>query len=123
MLTCDYDWDPKPGAICWTACNKIAPCDRKRATKCRSCNNIVRPGELSAKFKRWKIPECEIERKIYGEEYENGPPRAPYFLCLDCANIYFFLCTFQYAININENMHDLAKEHAELIRDGHGGCL
>ena len=122
-LTCGYDFEPEPGQVCYeSGRHPIEPCPRLRSTKCTSCGARIAPGDQSMQFRRWKVPEYDIEYAIYGDDCWQGPPRAPYWLCLGCANIYLFLDAFNYNVDVNDNMHDLAAEHAAMVKAGIGGC-
>ena len=123
MLSCYYDYDPEPGDVCWFTPNSIEPLKRFRATKCQSCKKRIAPGDLAAEFRRYKVPEHDIEIAIYGDDYDQGPPRASHYLCQDCGNIYLFLERFGYALNPEMDMRELSAEHGELAKAGQAGCL
>ena len=123
MLTCDFDYDFEPGTIFCGFKAKMSRYDRPRATRCRSCGKRIAAGDAVLEFIRWKIAEFDVEIRIYGEDGESGPPRASWFHCADCANIYTFLNSFGYAIDIAEDMRELSREHGDLVKAGAAGCL
>jgi hypothetical protein len=63
-LSCDFDFVPVPGMICWYLPQALAPLPTKRRRKCCSCAAPIAPGADSAEFGRFKI----AERDIYGED-------------------------------------------------------
>ena len=121
-LSCDYDFDPEPGMVCWHWPGGFSVFDRKRATKCCSCGEKITGGNV-LRFSRYKVPEYEIEERIYGDCGEDGPRRAPWFMCVDCGNIALFLLSFNYSFYLEDNMRDLAKEHAAMAAENRAGCL
>lgn len=121
-LSCDYYYEPEPGDVLWSASANFSACDRKRQTKCCSCGASVKPGDSSLKFHRWKVPESDIECRIYGEDYDDGPLRAPAFMCFDCGAFYQALERHGYALNIYDNMRLLMSEHDDLALTGMEGC-
>lgn len=84
-LTCECYHESEPGQVIWTAISDYKPLDSKRACRCCSCGEKIRPGELCAETKRYKVPETEVECRIYGEDGE--VPRASRYMCERCADI------------------------------------
>lgn len=124
-LSCEYDYEPEPGDVCWGWPDKMEPLPTRRSRKCCSCGARIEPGAMSLRFKRWKVPEHDVEIRIYGEDSDCGPPRPPLFHCFDCGNLALFLLSppLNYGFNITDDMRELAKEHAEMARDGRSGCI
>jgi hypothetical protein len=124
-LSCDYDWEPDPGDICWEFPKGFEPLSTKTTRKCCSCGHKISPGSPALRFRRWKIPEYDVELAIYGYDGDNGPPRAPWFHCLDCGNIALFLASppLDYAFRIDDSMRELSREYAEQVKAGQAGCL
>ena len=90
----------------------------KRWRKCCSCNALIRPGDLSAKFTRETQPnEGSIEWRIYGDEM----PLPPWFMCETCADLYFSLTELGYCVSLTkgESMRDLAELAAMYSRQPH----
>ena len=82
------------------------------------------PAETNClEFPRYKIPEFDVELKIYGEDCDCGPPRASWFMCWECGWRYLALARHGYAIQINDDMRKLMIEHDDLTAAGHAGCL
>ena len=124
LLSCHYDYEPQPGDVMWFEPEKLEPMLGRRSRRCRSCKSLVRPGTLAACIVRYKVPKTDIELSIYGEDcYDSGVPRASHYVCQDCSNIFFFLQSFHYVIDLREDLRELAKEHAELVKAGQAGCL
>ena len=109
-LSCDCEYDAEPGDVCWSAPTDFKP-HIGRAKCCRSCKATIKSGDLEIEFRRWKIPESEVEYRIYGEDGEI--PRASAFFCEKCAGVYLSLDELGYCINIDDDMRELVKEYAE----------
>lgn len=122
-LSCDYESDWEPGMTAWNFPANPAPLQTKRGRKCASCRCALAPGAVVTEWRRYKVPEYEIELAIYGEDGDCGPPRASAFHCADCTMLAAFLSSFKYAFQPDDDMRALAREHAELIADGGTGCL
>ena len=119
-LECEFSDDYEPGAIYWCIPNAFVTYSRKRATKCCSCGAKVKAEDKVLRFERYTAPGHDIEIRIYGEC--GAVPRAPWFMCEPCGNIYLFLNEFKYAIFIDKDMRKLAKEHAALVAANADGC-
>lgn len=63
---------------------------------------------------RVKIPDTDIEYRIYGDDGEI--PRAPAYLCETCADLAFSLEELGYCPQPWENQRELVAEYAELHR-------
>ena len=113
-LTCDCDYEIEGGDICWTWPNDYSELKTKRSRKCCSCREKIDVGSTVAAFMRWKVPEYDIEINIYGDDIENGPPRATYYHCERCADLMFSLLDLGFCIDINLDMRGLVREYAEL---------
>lgn len=122
-LTCDFYYEPVAGDVVWNHASKFTQHQRKRAPKCCSCGGAVPAGVDCLEFPRHKIPDNEVEFRIYGEgDWDSGPPRASAFMCWECGWRYLGLAGHGYAINIYDDMRKLMIEHDELTAAGHGGC-
>lgn len=109
--SCD-DWNPNPGDIGW-----YTPCDfsiyaRKRATRCISCGKRIAPGAVVSEWRRLKIPDSEIECRIYGEDGEI--PMASHFHCETCAGLSFSLSELGYCAPPYEDQRALVREYATM---------
>ena len=124
-LSCEYDYDPEPGDVCWEWSGDLKPLATKRWRKCASCHKRIDPGEKALRFRRWKIPEHDIEIAIYGEDGDCGPPRAPWYHCADCGLIALFLASppLYYVFQIHDDMRKLSKEHAAMVALNRAGCV
>ena len=92
MLQCYCDYTPEPGQILWEYPGSgLAPVERSRATRCADCGDRIAPGDDALAIRRWKVPETEIECRIYGEDDWSGPPRAPHYLCDQCGALFLGL--------------------------------
>lgn len=72
-------------------------------------------GSIVAKFKRERIPARDIEERIWGYE---DVPRAPWYHCERCADLYFSLEELGFCAAPYDNMLELVKEYAELTKGG-----
>ncbi len=111
-LTCACDYDPEPGDICWVAPRDYSVLATKRARKCCSCGDKITPGETVAAFHRYKVPEYQIEIDIYGDDGFEGPPRATWYHCERCADLFFSLIDLGFCIHIKDEMRALVREYA-----------
>lgn len=91
MLQCSCNYDPEPGDVMWECVGEVRPLERERATRCADCGDRIAPGDGALKVLRWKVPGSDIERRIYGEDYDHGPPRAPHYLCDQCGALFLGL--------------------------------
>ena len=121
-LSCDYDSDFEPGTTAWNWPSALKPLATKRSRKCCSCGKPLAPGDLAAEWRRYKVPEYDVEISIWGDSGELGPPRASKYHCVECDLISGFLRTFDYVFNPADDMRNLAKEHAGLVAAGGKGC-
>ena len=113
-LSCDCSYEPEPGDTIWYAPRDFAVfAGRARRTRCVSCGEKIAPSALVAVFARAKIPESDVEVRIHGEDGEI--PRATWYMCEECAGLYFSLADLGYCIDISENMHDLVREYATSV--------
>lgn len=114
-LSCDCDYEPEPGDVLWWPAGDFSTLGSPRAKKCCSCGCKIVPGSTVAAFPRWKVPESEVECRIYGEDDpERGPKRATWYMCETCAGLYFSLSDLGYCVHIRDDMRELVKEYAAL---------
>jgi hypothetical protein len=85
--------------------------DTSRRKRCKSCKNLINIGALCGKFDRWKVPQHDVEIRIYGEEGEIH--LAPAYMCEECTDLYFSLDDLGFCISLGESMKDLVNEYAE----------
>ena len=82
-----------------------------RSRRCRSCGELIRPGDLVAKFERERETKGDIEERIWGDE---DVPMAPWYHCERCADLYFSLEELGFCVDPNDDMRELVKEYAEM---------
>lgn len=109
-LTCGCDWDPEPGMKIAYGPNDYEPMSANRRQRCMSCNDLIPVGATAAKVPRVRIPESDIECRIYGEDGEI--PIAHKWLCERCADLYFSLEELGYCVNPHDDMRELARDYA-----------
>lgn len=112
-LTCGCDYEPSPGDICWYPPQDYSTLPGTRKKRCASCETPITPGDIVTTFIRFKVPDSEIEDRIYGEEGEI--PRASHFHCEKCADMWFSLQELGFnCLNPDENMYNVTDDYAEL---------
>jgi hypothetical protein len=83
----------------------------------------LNPGDIVTEWRRYKIPEYDVEISIWGEDGDQGPPRASHYHCGECTLIARFLYAQKYVFPPTDDMRVLAKEHAEMAAVGRAGCV
>lgn len=111
-LTCNCEWDPEPGSVCWEIPAKHTTLKSKQSRKCCSCGERIEVGDCVAAFERFKVPEYDIEIAIYGEGEWQGPSRATWYHCERCADLMFSLSELGFCIDLYDDMRQLVKEYA-----------
>ena len=111
-LSCYCDYSPEPGDVCWYPPKDHSEYKRNRSTKCCSCGGRIERGDTIGRFERFKVPEYDIECSIYGEDGEI--PRADWFMCETCIDLYFSLEDLGFCFYLGDNMHDLVKDYADI---------
>ena len=123
-LTCEYDYDPEPGDVCWHFPSGYSVLGGKRGKRCASCGEKIKIGDKCTTWRKYKVPDHDVEIRIYGDSCDDGVPRASSHHCAACGALYFFLDAFKYALRPDEDMRALANEHAEKMKaTGKAGCL
>lgn len=107
---CDGDWEPEPGDKYCDGMIDYKPMASGRRKRCCSCKELINTGELVLEFQRVKVPDTDVEVKIYGEEGEI--PIASIFMCETCGDLYLSLEELGYCNDPNEDQRELAKEYA-----------
>ena len=82
---------------------------QKRRKRCAGgCNRLINGGDLCLPLWRTREPRTDIEENIYGDEV----PIATWYLCEECADLYFSITELGYCITmeIDINMRELAKQ-------------
>lgn len=110
VLMCSCDFDPEPGMRLWEDPKDYTTLATKRSRKCCSCGCRINVGDTCAEVRKLKVPESEIECRIYGEEGE--VPLASEYMCERCAGLAFSLDDLGYCGQPWEDQRELVKEHA-----------
>ena len=110
-LSCSCEYDPAPGDIVWEGPENYAPLTTKRSRKCCSCNVRIAVGDLCAEVPRFKVPESDIELRIYGE---NDKPLASVYMCEECADLCFSFVDLGYCASPWEDQRDLLADYVEM---------
>lgn len=113
-LTCDRDGDAEPGMRLWYGPTDFTKLATKRNRKCCSCGEQINIGDACAEARRFKIPDSDVERRIYGDEGEI--PLASAFMCEECAGLFFSLEDLGFCVQPWEDQRELVKEYADLHR-------
>ncbi len=105
------DFDPEPGEIVWEFPREYSAYPRKRPAKCCSCEEKIIQGSICGEIKRFKIPDNDVEIRIYHEDGEI--PRASRWMCETCTDLAFSFEDLGYCIQPWENQRELVKEYAD----------
>ena len=108
--SCDMDYYPEPGDTTWYEPADYAPLSTTRRKRCSSCHELIDIEALMSEVMRVKIPDSDIEIRIYGEDGEM--PLASHYLCERCADLYFSLADVGYCMSYKDDMRKLIKEYA-----------
>jgi hypothetical protein len=111
-LSCGCGADYEPGMkVCYPG-EDFEPLQTSKRKRCQSCNELINIGDWSVRFAIFKVPEHEIEERIYGEDGE--VPRAPRYLCEKCGEIYLNLTSVGFeCVWVGEDMRELLKQYQE----------
>lgn len=111
-LSCSCDFEPEPGDKCWWPPEDFIVFSEKRRKRCVSCGKLIELGSSVLKFRRFRIPNAEVECKIYGEDGEI--PLAPWYVCEKCGEIYLNLVAIGYECIVPREILAAQKEYWEL---------
>lgn len=111
-LTCSCDYEPEPGDVCWNAPGDYKQLDKKLPRKCCSCGEKIRLGEICCEVQRYKIPDTDIECRIYGEDGEI--PRAAKHMCERCSDIAHSLLELGFCPKPWEDQRELLSEYVDM---------
>lgn len=84
----------------------------KYSRKCFSCGDRIAVGADCGRFYRYRAPRDEppyIEDRIYGDEV----PLTTWYLCEECAGVYFSIDALGYCVMIGDGM--TMKQNAHMI--------
>lgn len=111
MCECDTDWYPVPGDWMWSGgSGAYVPLTTKRRKRCCSCKDLIDVGALTIEHPRARVPDTDIEIKIYGDDGEI--PIASDWMCERCGDLYLSLDELGYCVNPRDDMRELVKEYA-----------
>lgn len=111
-LSCSCDYDPEPGDTLYYGPKDYTTLATKRSRKCKSCGERIPVGAVCAEVPRAKIPESNVEVRIYGEDGEI--PLAPCYLCERCADLCFSLEELGYCPSPWEDQRELVADYADM---------
>jgi hypothetical protein len=112
-------YEPGPGDWYWIepvtymTLRQASP-KRVKRPRCKSCGKLIGFDDLVIKFERNKIPGCEVEWAIWGEDGEI--PLGHWFHCETCADLYFSLKELGYCSQAGSDQRKLAMEAAQRIK-------
>mgnify|MGYP000533641920 CR=1 FL=1 len=86
----------------------------KKARRCCSCNDLIKPGSPVVPFPRFRRPNSDIEERIHGDEVY----LANWFMCEKCGDMYWSLDELGFCITLGEEMRELTREYAEVYGPG-----
>ena len=110
--SCDFDDDYEPGTKLWMHPDGYTTLGTKRSRKCGSCGDKINVGDTCVAIPRIKVPETEVECRIYGEDGEI--PIAPSYLCETCADLCFSLEELGFCMQPGADQRELVKEYADM---------
>ena len=111
-LSCGCDYGDGDFQWYWEAPDDYSTLDTKRYRRCKSCGEIIRPGDTVARFVRYRYTNDAVEINIYGEDGQI--PLASWYHCEDCADQFFNLHELGFCFQVDENMRDLVREYAAM---------
>ena len=110
-LSCYCEFEKEPGMVFWYEPKDFSVFQKPRRKRCSSCWKRINHGDVCAVFQRYKVPEHEVEVRIYCEDGEIK--RASYHLCEECAGLWFSLSELGFnCVDPTENMREVVKEYA-----------
>jgi len=114
-LSCSCgDWDPDPGDHVWYQPDRYCELETSQRKRCCSCTDLIDLGSTVAKVYHYRIPETDVEIRIYGEDGEI--PLAIKYLCEECADIFFSLEELGYCNSPLEDQFELLDEYHDLVK-------
>lgn len=110
---CDIDYYPEPGDVCWDYPADYSQLETSKRKRCCSCKTLIDVGAVVTRLLRYKVPETDVEIRIYGEEEK---PLAPHYMCETCSDIYFSISELGYCFS-GRDMRQVLEEYHQLKRD------
>ena len=112
-LSCYCEVDDDPEYWIWHPDDYSEMPKLKRRRRCSSCQTVIEPGSVVAKFRRSRDARSDVEISIYGEGDPDSINLADWYLCEECADLYFSLHELGYeCVSADENMRELVREYA-----------
>jgi hypothetical protein len=118
--SCGFDYDCDYGDWRYDADSStdFEPLSTNRAKRCKSCNCLIKVGELCLSHTRSRYAYNEIEARIVGSDPEDGDQpeikMAPHYQCERCGEIWLNLFYIGYeCLSPSENMEEALKEYWE----------
>jgi hypothetical protein len=85
---------------------------------------VIEPGSVVAKFERSRDARSDVEINIYGEGDPYSIWLADWYLCEECADLYFSLQELGYeCVSPDESMKELVREYALINEENRRGSL
>jgi len=110
-LTCNYDYyDGGDYAWYYEQPDDFIVLDTKRSRKCCSCGGRIKVGEMTLRYYRHRLPACDIEERIYGDEVA----MTTQYMCESCGDLALNLKELGYCTPPGDDMRELIKEYAAL---------
>ena len=111
-LSCECGYEPEAGFNYYYEPEDFSILETRIRQRCWSCKNLINLKSTVLKFTRFKIPDSDIEVRIYNEDGEI--PRASKYLCEECGDIYYSLTELGFCVNAEHSQQKLLKEYQEV---------
>ena len=115
-LSCSCADELEPGYTYYDEPGDFAELKTKIRQRCWSCNALINTGSIVLEFHRFKIPDSDIEIRIYGEE--GGIPRASRYICERCGDIYASLSELGFCVYAWEHQGNLLEDYQNMYGRG-----
>lgn len=121
-LSCSCNWEPEPGAICYSYDSATCDFEKLKTSKrkrCCSCKGLIDIGSLCIRHPRYRYPYNEIEARITDSDWDlNEEPSiqmADEYQCEACGEIWLNLTAIGYeCLWPGENMQEALKEYHDM---------
>lgn len=117
-LSCDCDYQ---GCLdvdwYWWPPKDYQELSTKRSRKCSAlgCKRKIAVGDLCIEFERTRQPRTEVELKIYDEEDCQAIGLASYWLCEECADLWFSLEELGFkCVSPDEDIRQFVRDYATM---------
>jgi hypothetical protein len=102
------DYEGQPGDIGFYHPEDYSEYRAQWGKKCCSCGTMIRKGATATEWTRFKIPDDEVEIRIYGEDGE--VPMGSWWMCEECSDLYFNLEEAGYCVTPYGDLREEVKE-------------